>query len=155
ATLTSSIAITDLTSASVSDGGQLGGIAASLSSSGLDVAAHAEIGELFAGDGGRRMGSSIGSDAGKAAQFFGVKAKGRGFVYIVDSSNSMRGGKFDAAKQELMYSLRHLSPDQAFYIIFFDANAERMMLPPDKEPPLLPVLATTPNINRVEQWMKG
>jgi hypothetical protein len=155
ATLTSSIAVTDLTSASVSDGGQLGGIAASLATSGVEVAAHAEIGELFSGDGSRRMGSSIGSDAGKAAQFFGVKAAGRRFVFIVDSSNSMRGGKFDAAKQELMYSIRRLSPDQAFYIIFFDANAERMLLPPSKEPPLLPVPATTPNINRVEQWMKG
>jgi hypothetical protein len=154
-TLTSSITAADLTSTSVSDGGQLGALSASLSSSGVDLPAHAEIGELFAGDGSRRMGSSVGSDAGHAAQFFGVKAAGRRFVFIVDSSNSMRGGKFDAAKEELLYSIRRLNKDQAFYVIFFDQNAERMLLPPSKEPPLLPVPATTPNINRVEQWMKG
>src|SRR6266436_244295 len=144
-TLTSSITIADLTSASVGEAGQLNALSASLSSSGVDLPAHAEIGDLFAGDGSRRMGSSVGSDAGQAAQFFGVKATGRRFVFIVDSSNSMRGGKFDAAKEELLYSIRRLSKEQAFYVIFFDQNAERMLLPPSKEPPLLPVLATTPN----------
>ena len=88
------------------------------------------------------------------AQFFGVKASGRRFVFIVDSSNSMRGGKFDAAKEELMYAIRRLAKDQAFYVIFFDGNADGMLLPPDKEPPLLPVAATTVHINRAEQWMK-
>jgi hypothetical protein len=65
----------------------------------------------------------------------------------------MRGGKFTAAKDELSYAIRRLSKDQAFYIIFFDQNAERMLLPPDTEPPSLPVAATTANINRVDKWI--
>jgi hypothetical protein len=140
-----------LTSDSVADVGELSS-AADLSVADVDVPAQAEIGDLFAGDGGRAMGSSVASDAKSAAQFFGVKATGRRFVFIVDSSNSMRGGKFAAAKEELMYSIRRLTKDQAFYIIFFDRDAERMLLLPDKEPPLLPVPATNDHINRVEKW---
>lgn len=148
--VSTSISAADLSSVSVGDAAQL---STSVSVGGLDAPASAEIGELFAGDGGRQMGSSIGSGTGPAAQFFGVKAAGRRFVFIVDSSNSMRGGKFDAAKEELLYAIRRLSKDQAFYIIFFDQNAERMLLPPDSEPPLLPVPATSANINRVEKWV--
>ena len=140
-----------LTSDSVADVGELSS-AAELNVADVDIPAQAEIGDLFSGDGGRAMGSSTASDAKSAAQFFGVKATGRRFVFIVDSSNSMRGGKFAAAKEELMYAIRRLSKDQAFYIIFFDRGAERMLLPPDKEPPLLPVPATNDNINRVEKW---
>lgn len=142
-----------ITSVSVADAGQLSAVASNLAVGDVDIPAQAEIGELFAGDGGRKMGSSVGSDAKSAAQFFGVKATGRRFVFIVDSSNSMKGGKFAAAKEELMYAIRRLSKDQAFYIIFFDADAERMLLLPSQEPPLLPVPATNENINRAEKWV--
>lgn len=140
-------------SVSVADAGQLGAVAANLSVGDVEVPAQAEIDGLFAGDSGKAMGSAVGGDAKAAAQFFGVKATGRRFVFIVDSSNSMKGGKFAAAKEELMYAIRRLSKDQSFYIIFFDANAERMLLPPDKEPPLLPAPATTDNILRAEKWV--
>jgi hypothetical protein len=52
-----------------------------------------------------------------------------------------------------MYAIRRLSKDQAFYIIFFDQDGERMLLPPDTEPALLPVPAVNANINRAEQWV--
>jgi hypothetical protein len=142
----------DLSSKNIADASQMAAAASALTPD-MSMPAQAEIGELFAAGGGQRMGSSLGSGSGNPAQFFGVKATGRRFVFIVDSSNSMRGGKFDAAKEELKYSIRRLSKDQAFYIIFFDQNAERMLLPPDKEPPVLPVLATTANLNRVDKWI--
>jgi hypothetical protein len=149
--VSTSISAADLSSAIVGDPTQV--TASAIAVGNVEAAAHAEVGDLFAGDGGRQMESSIGSGVGQAAQFFGVKAAGRRFIFVVDSSNSMRGGKFAAAKEELMYAVRRLSKDQAFYIIFFDQNAERMILAPEKEPPLLPVLATSTNINRVEKWI--
>jgi hypothetical protein len=53
-----------------------------------------------------------------------------------------------------MYAIRRLSRDQAFYIVFFDHDADRMKLPPNTEPELLCVPATTENINKAEQWVK-
>jgi hypothetical protein len=138
-------------SVSVGDTGALSAETAGFSG-GFDLP-KSDIGAMIVGDGGRTTGRGIGGEV-SGASFFGVKAAGRKFVFIVDSSNSMRNGKFDAAKEELLYSIRRLTKEQSFYIIFFDANAERMVLPPDSEPPLLPVPATTENINRCERWVK-
>ena len=148
-----SVASIEVASTSVANAADLGAVAATLTPDDVDVPASSEIGELFTGAGGGKMGSVLPSGAEKSAQFFGVKASGRRFVFIVDSSNSMRGGKFAAAKEELMYAIRRLSKEQAFYIIFFDQDAERMLLPPDTEPELLPVPAVNANINRAEQWV--
>jgi von Willebrand factor type A domain len=148
-----SVASTDVTSTSLASAADLGAVAATLRPDDVELPAGSEIGELFTGTTGRSMGSVLPSGAEKSAQFFGVKASGRRFVFIVDSSNSMRGGKFEAAKEELMYAIRRLSKEQAFYIIFFDQDAERMLLPPDTEPALLPVPAVNANINRAEQWV--
>ncbi|QDU27854.1 hypothetical protein ETAA8_29450 [Anatilimnocola aggregata] len=138
----------------VSDITQVGGetAAVSVSDGELEVDTTGDIGGLFSGEGTGM--SEAGNSSLKAAEFFGVKAAGRKFVFIVDSSNSMRKGKFDAAKEELEYSLRRLSPEQLFYVIFFDQNAERMkfadeMFPEDNAAP-----ATTKNINRCVAWIK-
>ncbi|MDX1946479.1 MAG: hypothetical protein SFU86_13850 [Pirellulaceae bacterium] len=152
--LTTSVASADLTSTSLSDVGAISAAPANLSASDLELTATDQIGDLFVGDGGKRMGTAIDGAAKGSAQFFGVKSTGRRFVFIVDSSNSMRGGKFDAAKEELLYAIRRLSKDQAFYILFFDHDAARMTLPPNKEPELLCVPATNENINRAEAWVK-
>ncbi|MCA9155275.1 MAG: hypothetical protein KDA38_10840, partial [Planctomycetales bacterium] len=58
-----------------------------------------EIG-LMMGESGQGM-TDFAKGAG-GAEFFGVKAGGRKFIFIVDSSKSMNGGKFDAACEELM-----------------------------------------------------
>ncbi|HEX5106662.1 MAG TPA: VWA domain-containing protein, partial [Pirellulaceae bacterium] len=150
---TTSVTAVEVTSTSLADAADLSSVAANLSPGDVEVPASSEIGDLFVGGGGKAMGNVLPSGADKSAQFFGVKASGRRFVFIVDSSNSMRGGKFDAAKEELMYAIRRLSKEQAFYIIFFDQNAERMRLPPSTEPELLPVPAVNENINRAEKWV--
>lgn len=61
-------------------------------------------------------------EEGKSADFFGVDAEGKSFVYVVDKSSSMMGGKFEAARQELMDSIDDLKPNQAFFVIFFDSE---------------------------------
>lgn len=113
-----------------------------------------QIGTLFvAGGGGMR--SSEGVSLKKEAMFYGVKARGNRFVFIVDSSNSMRGGKFEDAKRELLYAIRRLSKDQYFYVIFFDADAERMVLDdgPDALPAAKMAPATGENMLRLERWV--
>jgi hypothetical protein len=117
-----------------------------------------EIGALFGdeGQGFARNDTGLG-----AAEFFGVKAGGRKFVFVVDSSRSMQNGKFDAALEELMYAVSKLSKDQYFYVIFFDWNAERMQFPVDpshpavlkEEPEPRAVPATRENIRNLEAWM--
>ena len=62
-----------------------------------NVATH-EIGALF-GEHGKGM-SMIGEGLG-AASFFGAKAQGSRFVFVVDNSNSMGGGRFETALNEL------------------------------------------------------
>lgn len=96
------------------------------------------------------------TDAGEqGAEFFGVKAGGRKFVFIVDSSNSMKRGKFDAARKELEYALRRLDKNQFFYIIFFDHDAARMTFAPNKEPEERAARANMHNIQLAEKWMAG
>jgi hypothetical protein len=107
-----------------------------------------QIGELFGGEG---KGMSSGKGVAGGAEFFGVKASGVKFVFIVDSSNSMRGGKFDAARAELSYAVRKLSKNQLFYVIFFDQDAYRMFSLKNPEPRALP--ATPANIQRLDKWL--
>lgn len=117
----------------------------------LQLDSVSEVGGLFSGDGVAMKDS--GSGALKGAEFFGVKATGKKFVFIVDSSNSMKNGKFDAAKVELEYAIRRLTPEQLFYVVFFDHDAEKMLLPPDTEPPTNVVPATYQNISSFVKWM--
>jgi hypothetical protein len=116
---------------------------ASSSAASLELDAMLSVGE---GKGGGLADAPV-------AEFFGVQARGRTFVFVVDSSNSMRVGKLDAAKEELLYAIRRLSPDQLFYVIFFNGNTVPMMLGDTGEPEPEPVPATTENFLRLEQWV--
>jgi hypothetical protein len=107
-------------------------------------------------------GGALRGDGPPGAQFFGVQAGGNDFVFVVDSSVSMRL-KFADALRELEYSLLSLTPSQRFYVIFFDHDAERMtlgkwnrrhtqyVLKTRPEPDLVP--ATSDNIEGCVQWM--
>ncbi len=116
----------------------------------VDAVNISEVAELFGQDG---AGMANVAGPGGTAEFFGVKAGGRKFVFIVDSSNSMRGRKFADAKRELEYAVKKLDPKQSFYVIFFDQNAERMFAAGGKEPEARPVPATGENIRRLEYWL--
>jgi hypothetical protein len=146
--ISTNVTSTDLTMVTV---GEVGETATAVVDAGeLDVSAGVEIGEIFTSAGGGMMASSNGTTG---AQFFGVKASGNKFVFIVDSSNSMKNGKFDAAKEELTYAIRRLSKDQFFYVIFFDQDAARMTFAPNTEPEPFSVPATNENIGKFEKWM--
>jgi len=106
-----------------------------------------EIGALFGseGQGMARAGEGLGD-----AQFFGVKATGNRFVFVVDSSKSMKGGKFEAACRELVAAAGRLSEQQSFYVVFFDWDAYRMF--DLKNPQRRMARATEANIRRLQYW---
>jgi hypothetical protein len=91
----------------------------------------------------------------KQAEFFGVQAAGQRFVFIVDSSRSMIGDKFSAAKKELRQAVRRLDSDQSFYVIFFDNNIQRISLRDDGQPESDFVPLTDANVAKFEAWLDG
>ena len=67
-----------------------------------------------------------GGSGGGGASFFGLEARGRKFVYVVDRSSSMHGDKILAAKTELVRSVSGLRRNMRFYIIFYNERFEAM-----------------------------
>jgi hypothetical protein len=53
-------------------------------------------------------------------QFFGVRAAGTRFVYVIDRSASMEGRPMQAARRELMASLATLTPRDRFQIVCYN-----------------------------------
>jgi len=56
---------------------------------------------------------------GFVTEFMGVGARGESFVFIVDRSGSMDGGRLGAAKSELCASIDMLPYAATFHVIFF------------------------------------
>ena len=80
-----------------------------------------------AGDG---QGSGHGVGDGSGTSFFGLDAAGQKFVFVVDASGSMRRpfagpGKtlLGRVKMEILKCVTQMSPDQEFYIVFFNDHA--------------------------------
>jgi hypothetical protein len=107
-----------------------------------------ELGTLMAGAGSAGSGQP-GGELGDAV-FFGTRSQGDRFVFVVDNSSSMKGGRLEAAIAELVRSVDALSPRQAFYVIFVSDQTYPMFYPqPAAE--LLP--ATAPNKKRLAEWL--
>lgn len=107
------------------------------------------------GNGGRVAGDAEREDgvqAGEGAEFFGVAAGGRRFVFVVDSSRSMSGRRWVLACQELLKTVKSLNEDQSFYVIFFDQGANPMFTK-DVQQDLLP--ATDANIVKLRRWISS
>ena len=87
------------------------------------------------------------------AEFFGVKATGNTFVYIVDCSPSMKkDGAFEAAKQEIGRSLMSMKPTQRFHLMFFGKEIESLFIEPGKVEEY-PIYATPSNIQKAVEWL--
>ncbi|MCO6456573.1 MAG: VWA domain-containing protein [Pirellulaceae bacterium] len=106
-----------------------------------------EIGLLFGKEG---SGMSQAGPGEGVAYFFGVKTKGNRFVFVVDNSNSMSGGKFETAVAELQRSIGRLNEHQQFYVIFFSDTAYPLFYPQTAKG-LVP--ATDENKRRLEYWL--
>lgn len=97
------------------------------------------------GDNGKGFGRG-----GGGAQFFGSKSKGKKFVFVVDNSNSMIGGRFETALNELMKSVDGMSKNQSFYVIFFSDTAYGLFHPQAAK---TFVPATAKNKERLRAWL--
>ncbi len=105
--------------------------------------------------------SRTGAGDGKSAKFFGTKAQGNKFVYVLDRSGSMdyQSGevsdyqvtRFDVARMELIKSVESLQPHQEFYVVLFSTGMKQMF----NEQSLLPkpVKATLENKARLRDWL--
>lgn len=95
-----------------------------------------------------------GNKLAEGAEFFGSKATGNRFVYIVDASPSMRRDRaFDAAKEEILRSLRSMQPKQRFAVLFFGGQVETLEIVPGQRIDQ-PVSATQENIEKAVQWLR-
>ena len=92
----------------------------------------------------------LGEFAIGGGQFFGVRAEGKRFVYVVDCSGSMAGSRFSTVKTELLRSIHALLPTHEFYILFFSDRAFPMFSPQQAEP--APLVAEPQNLKRATGW---
>jgi von Willebrand factor type A domain len=83
----------------------------------------------------------------RQASFFGIKAQGQLFVYVVDCSGSMDDeDRLDRAKAELRRSVGALQSPQRFKVIFY--NDRPVPMPGD-----LPKPADYPSKAQLAQWL--
>jgi hypothetical protein len=96
----------------------------------------------------------MGTNLAAGAEFFGAKAAGNTFVFVVDCSPSMARDKaFDSAKTEILRSLSMLKPKQRFYILFFGAEIAPLQFGGlDPEPYM--VRANPENLEKTLQWIQ-
>jgi len=98
------------------------------------------------------LSSALASDSEATTKFCGVEGGGNHFVYLVDSSQSMKNGRFESARRELLQSIDELKPDQRFYVIFYDTNVDRMCVSHPTEPDEYSVMASPKNKQAVRRW---
>jgi hypothetical protein len=94
--------------------------------------------------------SSVKGDTLSKVQFAGLDGGGNHFVYLVDSSNSMK--KFNDARTELLRSIDSLKPDQRFYVVFYDENPKYMRVTSPSQSDSSSVYATPENKQAMRRW---
>lgn len=94
----------------------------------------------------------LSSDTGQTTEFCGIAGGGNHFCYIVDSSLSMKGGRFDSARAELLKSIGQLNEDQRFYVIFYNTNVDRMCISDPSQSEDYSVNATIENKRALQRW---
>ena len=105
---------------------------------------------------------------GKSATFFGTKASGQRFVFVVDRSISMGYGsdnfvsrelfnRYDVAKSELLNAIESLQPHQEFFVLMFADNTVAMFQEKPveqlKDFDFKMISATNQNKVRVQSWL--
>ena len=60
--------------------------------------------------------------------FMNIVGNGQSFVYVIDTSVSMGGGRLQLAMSQLKASLRMLKPRQTFQIVFYNSSTREIKL---------------------------
>jgi len=83
----------------------------------------------------------------RQTSFFGIRARGQVFIYVVDCSGSMIDeDRLDRAKAELRRSVAGLQPPQRFKVIFYNDRPVPM-------PGELPKPADSPSKAQLSRWL--
>ena len=114
----------------------------------LSGSAVGDVAALFGGDGRGML--DLREQLKPAISFFGTRATGERFVFVVDNSLSMGKGRFETAMDQLVKSVERLSPKQQFYVILFSDSAYRLFHP---YPAPGMVLATKQNKEQLKRWL--
>lgn len=92
-----------------------------------DVIADSGSGGGLGGGDGLGVGGGIGNGTGEG--FFGIDLAGERFVFVVDASRSMNHpypgeakNRLGRVKIELYNTIRKLTPDQSFFVVFFNTE---------------------------------
>ncbi len=102
------------------------------------------------GTGGEGQGGT--GPGGTGTGFFGTVAEGRSFVYVVDMSASMSGGRFSRAVKELLRSIGKLKSTQKFYVVFFNDQAMPLFDPK----PAQGLVSATPQMKaKARRWISA
>jgi hypothetical protein len=87
------------------------------------------------------------------AKFYGASIPGNRFVFVIDTSQSMKGERWESLQRELLRCIKSLSLDQKFFIISFDSEPHPMF---GKLPPEGVFLSNTDkNLARVRSWLRS
>ena len=70
--------------------------------------------------------SKVGLES-RGTSFYGVEATGQSFVYILDNSGSMRGIRWQEARDELIRSLSQLDEEQQFMVLLYNSRPNIML----------------------------
>ena len=89
----------------------------------------------------------------RGASFFGAYAEGNRFIYVLDSSRSMQGERWQYACQQLLDSLGGLKKGQQFYVICFDAETTFLFNKPPQRARYFE--ADNDTIERVRNWLRS
>lgn len=85
------------------------------------------------------------------ASFYGAPAQGNRFAFIVDNSNSMVNGKMLTTIDQLLRTVRGLTKEQEFYVIFYSDTAYPMFYPNSES---AWVTANKENKQRLYDWLQ-
>lgn len=88
-----------------------------------------------------------------SVEFFGTRAYGNRFVFVLDISYSMkaRGGeRFRRASDELVRAVSQLRPDQSYYVFLFSWYTEEMYYQAELDY----VRAESNHVDRLKKWIK-
>ena len=100
-----------------------------------------------------------GEQVGNGASFFGTKAHGRRFVFLLDYSASMQAvdrygrSRFQVAVDELLRTIENLNPDQEFYVVLFSYETRLMFDERPRRARSIPALGG--NISLLRQWLES
>jgi hypothetical protein len=87
----------------------------------------------------------------KQAEFFGTKAYGSKFVFVIDGSSSMRQSRWPRATRELVSTINELDQDQDFLVLLYNTSTTVMFNLSEDRADLIP--ATDENKQRILGWL--